>query len=194
MNLVAEAEKRFTETGSPSKNITGAQYQAANRRERFVAWMDSQVGVDEDRGANDSAEIDVYLTTAGLDKNKPYAWCAVLVYWCCLKAGYKSNELPDKGKCAATHQWQKWSVLRGFAINGPERGAVGGWVNKDLTGHTYCYLSGWLSSSGVQPYARTIEGNTNDGGSREGELCAKRERKKSLVMGMHKPFFVRLPA
>ena len=116
---VAEAEARFEKTGSPVTWMDRAQYEAASKTERFVAWMDSQVGAQESGGQNCGVDVKAYLKACGLPQGNP--WCAALVTWCAKRAG-----MTVPGSSAAVAKWAQY----GFTHHAtPSRGRLFFWLN-----------------------------------------------------------------
>lgn len=126
----------------------------------------SQLGVEEiPRGSNSGPQVDAYLKSVGLGKG--YAWCMSFVYWCtkeaCLKAG-ATNLLKKTGGVLA--QWNAKPELR---VSTPQPGDIFIMDHGKGTGHT-----GFVSKVFPNGNIETIEGNTNDDGSREGyEVCRR---------------------
>lgn len=137
----------------------------------------SQDGVSEvPKGSNAGPEVSEYLRSVGL--NAGFAWCMAFVYWCVNKA---SGEMlipnPLVKTAGVMRQWNE-TTLRKI----PKQGAI---KPGDIfilrfahgTGHT-----GFVEKveGGI---VHTIEGNTNDDGSREGYEVARRERALSSFYG-----------
>lgn len=134
-----------------------------------------EVGVREATGQNDGFHVEKYLATTGLSGG--YAWCAALVNWVMLQVGY---DIP-----ATLRAWSpSWfPPNKTFWINGvaefiqPIPGDVFGiyFKSKGRIAHVGL-IKKWKGH-----YANTIEGNTNDAGSREGDgVYIKRRMKKQI--------------
>lgn len=189
MSFVAKAEKLFFDTGSPVSWLSATQYKKLPRREKLIAWADSQVGALEPSGNNRGPDVDIYIRTAGLNPiGNHFAWCACLIYWCALKAGYKPEELPRIGDCAAVRNWVKWAHNNDRLVSLPDRGYLIGWLNSNATGHIAVALGKY--TLGV---ARTIEGNTDKDGGRDGNKCHKRVRTALSMRKRFRQFYIRMP-
>ncbi|THU36908.1 CHAP domain-containing protein [Niastella caeni] len=143
----------------------------------------SQLGVREKGSSNSGVEVDQYLKSVGL--NPGYPWCMAFVYWCYQQAAKStgvSNFLIRTG--GVLHQWNEQQpkrkivldkVLKNPAIIQP--GAVFIMDYGKGTGHTGLVerIQGGL--------VETIEGNTNDEGSREGYEVCRRTRKLASIKG-----------
>ncbi len=142
--------------------------------EAVLAKAVSQLGVREVGRSNTGKEVNAYLQRAGCSPGNP--WCAAFVYWCldegCKAAGV-ANAMVRTAYCPSVESWGKQHGV--YRSSGPQRGdqfltysTVDGVYRASHTG-----LVTEVSGSTV----RTIEGNTNDDGSREGyEVCRRSRR------------------
>lgn len=156
---------------SPVEWMSDGKYEGAEAGERVVAWGDSQVGVREvPAGSNRGPEVNEYQEAVGLGTRGGFYWCAAFVYWCCVKAGLKG--LPEKRAAASVYQWYRWALGNGRLISKPERGALFFWFDRGTKmGHI-----GICLGPAVARVFRTLEGNTNGAGSRNGDGVYKRTR------------------
>lgn len=117
-------------------------------------------------GSNAGPEVEKYLGSVGLGPG--FAWCASFVFWCASQTG--PNALPRTG--GVQKMWRDGlsaglpALRTAEALAEPSRIAPGMifFISHGAgTGHT-----GFVE--GLRPDGRliTVEGNTNDGGSREG--------------------------
>lgn len=139
-------------------------------RVALVDQLESQVGVREATGKNDGVEVERYLASVGLGKG--YAWCVAYVAY-----NLQAFNVDNPNSAWSPHYanrkdmvWYKGKRLKSepspgdvFTIYSSHRKRVA---------HGGFYI-GTDRSSG---YFITIEGNTNDGGSREGIGVFKRKR------------------
>lgn len=131
----------------------------------------SQIGVREATGHNDGPAVEKYLASVGLGKG--YAWCQSFAYWVCKEAyGKENNPLVKTGGVL-----RNWSETK---LKKSKTPIVGSIFVMDLgkgLGHTG-FVTGIEGDSIL-----TIEGNTNDGGSREGIGVFARKRKINTIKG-----------
>lgn len=127
----------------------------------------SQIGVREATGRNDGKEVEKYLRSVGLGKG--YAWCAAFVKWCFDHAGVKTTI----NAYSPTAQSNRLLWFKGKLLAEPAPGDVFClyFPSMKRIGHTGFY-DGRLNSS----LFRTVEGNTNDAGSREGDGVYRKYR------------------
>lgn len=136
---------------------------------KVIAIAQSQLGVSEQPpGSNKGPEVDKYLASVGI--NFPAAWCAAFVYWCHQQAGIAG--VPKTG--GVIDMWNKAPYNR---VTQPQPGDVVIFDHGGGKGHT------GIVESVKGDTLTTIEGNTNDDGSREGYEVARRQRSASSAKG-----------
>lgn len=131
----------------------------------------SQIGVREHSGKNDGLEVEIYLASCGLKKGN--AWCAAFVTWTFRECGIKAvvsawspNWFPSKNTI----------YTRGNSNNKiPQPADVFGiyFPEKKRIAHVG-FIDNWPDGA----YAITVEGNTNEAGSREGDGVYRKRRLK----------------
>lgn len=122
----------------------------------------SQVGVREKTGKNDGPEVEMYLKSVGLGKG--YAWCAAFTHWCLTEAGYDAKKMTAWSPSA----YNKNNIVssKGTIYKEPKPGDVFVlyYSNLKRIGHT-----GFFHRKQNDNIYETVEGNTNQAGSREGD-------------------------
>lgn len=132
-----------------------------------------EIGVEEvPRGSNWGDGVKKYLNSVGI--NFPASWCMAFVYYCCTQAGVK--HLVKTGGVLA--QWNK--VAAAYKSQTPSVGCIFIMDYGKGLGHT-----GFVERIEGDTL-HTIEGNTNDSGSREGYEVCRRQRKISQCKGFIK--------
>jgi hypothetical protein len=116
----------------------------------------------------------------GLEWSDYQAWCATFVSWCAMKAGL-ADLYPRTASCLTGVSWFK--QRKQFS----EYPAIGAQVFFGSGGGTHTGLVYDYDDT----YVYTVEGNTNDDGSAEGDgvYLKKRERRSSYVFGYGYPAF-----
>ena len=150
---------------------------------RVLEIAASQVGVQEHpKGSNSGPEVDEYLKSVLLSAGNP--WCMAFVYWCAREA-YREcvMVIPLAQTGGVMIQWKKAQLRKvPNRASGVKPGDIFIMQFAHGTGHT-----GFVESIG-NGVIHTIEGNTNDDGSREGYEVARRVRPISSIFG-----FIQLP-
>lgn len=139
--------------------------------DELIKQAGNQLGVRERTGNNDGEAVEKYLASVGLGKG--YSWCMALVYWCAKEAAKKLgliNPLKQTGGVL-----DEWHSGRGTHLTAPEPGSVFIMDFGAGQGHTGI-VTGVFAD---QDLIHTIEGNTNDNGSREGIGVFRKNRKIS---------------
>ena len=132
----------------------------------------AEIGVREKTGNNDGERIEMYLKSTGLGKG--YAWCAAFVTWTFQQAGVKTV------RSAYSPDWFKKNVVytRGETKSyTAKKGDVFGlyFPEKKRIAHV-----GFIHAQEGDYYI-TVEGNTNQAGSREGDGVYKKRRPKRTI-------------
>lgn len=153
----------------------------------------SQIGVRE-KGKNRGPEVDAYVMAAGLDPNGGYPWCAAFVYWCFRNAAMElgvPNPCPRTARVGGNPETPPglWDRALFYQSDQPSTGAVFVIVGKK-GGHTG-FVEHLTEASRINPDGSvskpgvliTIEGNTNEDGSREGIGVFRRTRLPEEITG-----------
>lgn len=157
------------------QDIVGHDPQAAHQELRACVkeFYESQLGVRETGGDNRGFHVEKYLKTTGLGPG--YAWCAAFVSWCYQQAGIvapSSAWVPDyAGKEFRIYQRGK------FQKREPQTGDVFMiWFEKLGRPAHIGFVDQW-----DKQWIATVEGNTNESGSREGDGVYKKRRLRKQV-------------
>lgn len=167
---------------SMQNNVAPDPDQLLLRRVLFVAG--TQVGIKEvPPGSNRGPRVDEYVTSVGLNPAGKYPWCVAFVYWCFDKAS-KDLGLPKNPMIKTAGVIDHWNKAGAQGI--PRITASKARNNPALVkpGHIFCVNLGsgfghtGLVEQVVGGKLITIEGNTNEGGSREGIGVFRRSLRK----------------
>jgi len=121
------------------------------------------------RGSNWGPDVEGYLKSVGI--NFPASWCMAFVYWC-VKKSAMANPLVKTGGCMM--QWNKINKI--YKHSEPLAGDIFIQDHGKGLGHT------GIVEKVQGDKIFTIEGNTNDTGSREGyEVCRRVRDIKSCI-------------
>jgi hypothetical protein len=129
----------------------------------------SQVGKEEvPRGSNWGPTVQGYLNSVGI--NFAASWCMAFMYWCFNQASTQlgvTNPMIKTG--GVLNQYTHETLSQ---VHTPQAGDIFIMDLGNGLGHT-----GIVESIATDGTLHTIEGNTNDNGSREGYEVARRTRK-----------------
>ena len=153
--------------------FSAAGQSAVSKRELVRQIYCSQVGIVEQGGANLGKEVAEYLASTGLGPG--YPWCAAFVSWCYQQA---QIDAPHSAWVPAYFEKGKMIYLRGkYQRKKPETGDVFCIWYHNLgrpahIGFIEVWGENWIS---------TVEGNTNEAGSREGIGVFKKRRLRRQI-------------
>lgn len=114
----------------------------------------------EATGHNDGARVETYLRSVGLPKGQP--WCAAFVHFCLTQGGVPN---PINGASGSALNQRHLRYYQNHLIAEPQRADVFVIYEGSLgrIGHT-----GFYNRRVNRSFFETVEGNTNDNGSRDG--------------------------
>lgn len=152
-------------------NYTEQEPSSTNLSLRAVEIAETQLYVREKTGKNDGKEVKQYLNSIGLDEG--YAWCMAFVYWCFEKA---SKDLGVKNPLVRTGGvLRQYNESPSYRVKTPKPGDVFIMDYGRGLGHTGLVVE--VKGDSIV----TTEGNTNSGGSRDGDGVYQRLRKISSI-------------
>lgn len=166
-----------------------------NPRLALVAAAKSQVGMAETSKNAGPALVKYWDATSyeqGDEDRQP--WCAAFVAWCVFQAMIKEPLLAvgdkTRPRSAAVRDWVPWAMKpeNGCVVFGP-RDPKYKPEPGDIVVFTFSHIGIVESFDGWAKGLNTIEGNTDDQGSREGVKVARRVRAASQCKS-----FIRLAA
>jgi hypothetical protein len=139
-------------------------------RYRALEYANSQLFVRERTGKNDGAEVKLFLKSVGLGEG--YAWCQAFVYWCFEQAAIDLGIVNPIPKTAGVLECYRRAKAAGVSIihDNPQEGDQ--FIMDFGSGKGHTGLVEFVEGDKVF----TVEGNTNDGGSRDGDGCYERSR------------------
>lgn len=145
--------------------------------EKIIREGEKYVGLKELTGDNDHPQIQQWLKQCGL--NGQYPWCAAF-----MTGIHNASEVPNP-ESARVVDWFKHNVTwkREFGEipeYTPKTGMVGGLYYRSLGRYGHIFLIVGEDKNNFY----TLEGNTNSGGSREGDGVYKKIRSKKSVAVM----------
>lgn len=143
--------------------------------DRAVEIAISEVGVRE-VGRNRGQRIEEYLATVHLDPGDP--WCAAFVAWCFARAAAERGvSSPVPGVGAVNKLWRQCPATWRQAQ--PTVGAI--FIHFENPENPYSHGHTGLVVSVEDSLCHTVEGNTDNGGSREGDGVYRRVRDKAWI-------------
>lgn len=166
-----EVQKAIYPDGDMATNMPEPVKDKQPLRILALAVAISQIGVEEiPKNSNSGPDVEMFLKSVGLGKG--YSWCMAFLYWCFMTAAKEAglvNALIKTGGCMA--QWNRINAQ--YKSQEPQIGSLVIFDHGGGNGHVAIIEK----IEGDQMH--TVEGNTNDEGSREGYEVCRRIRKMS---------------
>ncbi|ADY51849.1 hypothetical protein Pedsa_1282 [Pseudopedobacter saltans DSM 12145] len=134
-------------------------------RNRIVQLARNEIGVRELTGNNDGKRIAEYLKAVGLKQEAP--WCAAFVSWVFQKAGFAQPRTA----------WSPAMFNNAVNVKQPQRAVVFGIYFPELKRVAHVGLVERVDGD----WLITIEGNTNNNGSWEGDGVYRKRRHKKTI-------------
>ncbi len=155
--------------------VTLAGLPVENTRDRVIKTYQGEIGIREETGQNDGQRVEEYLHAVGQKKGAP--WCAAFVSWVFVQADVTAI------RSAWSPSWFPAANVvytRGSAGNlTPLPADVFGIYFQNLKRIAHVgFIDNWQSNTS---FLITVEGNTNDAGSREGDGVYRKRRLKSQI-------------
>lgn len=143
-------------------------------REQVNETFRSEIGTREVGGDNQGDKVEAYLEACGLGAG--YAWCACFLTW-----GYDKHEV-ENPQSAWSPDWfkDKDTIFKRDGNKDSDK-----WKKADVIG-IYFNSKGRIAHVGTidevgDKRVITIEGNTNDASSREGDQVLRKRRYKRQI-------------
>lgn len=132
----------------------------------------TQLGVQEiPKNSNAGPAVEKYLKSVGLGKG--YAWCMAFMYWCTKEASIQLGVVNPLTKTAGV--LAMLNAEKDLVTKDPQPGDLFIMDFGKGKGHTGIVVKVEKNS------IHTIEGNSNDDGSREGYEVCRLQRQKSTI-------------
>lgn len=125
-------------------------------------------------GSNWGEPVKSYLKSVGIEF--PASWCMAFVYWCFNEAAKENKVINPLVKTGGV--LKAWNNAKAHRVTGePKPGDIFIMDFGKGLGHTGIVLKTDLN------FIYTIEGNTNDSGSREGIAVCNKQRPRKKIKG-----------
>ena len=148
--------------------------------EKLVALARKEVGVEEVNGTNCGPRVNEYKAATWLDSTKSWPWCAAFICWLfreAMKDGKYSFERP---KTAGAYDFENWCREQDTTVllKKPHNGDI---KPGDIVIFNFSHIGLAIGTPDSSGFVKTIEGNTDGVGSREGGAVLEKRRKISSI-------------
>lgn len=148
--------------------------------EKLIALAKKEIGVEEVNGTNCGPRVNEYKAATWLDHTKSWPWCAAFICWLfreAMKGGTYSFKRPET---AGAFDFENWARDQGSSIilKKPHGGDI---RPGDIVVFNFSHIGIAIGSPDSTGFVKTIEGNTDGAGSREGGAVLEKRRKISTI-------------
>jgi len=143
-----------------------------------------EIGTQEVNGSNCGRRVNEYKAATWLPADKGWPWCAAFVCWCVreamLTAGIAETKTFKRPRTAGAWDFENWSLEQDASTNTrkPHRGDI---QAGDIVIFTFSHIGIATSAPDKNGNVRTIEGNTDGAGRREGGAVLAKVRHVSRI-------------
>lgn len=150
--------------------------------QKIVEIARSEIGVTESpRNSNRGERIDEYKASTWLDPKQAWPWCAAFVCWVLRKTGINETATFKLPRTAGAWDFINWSLAQDNTtrtLRNPKAKDIG---PGDIIVFTFSHIGIAIGFCDSQGNFRTVEGNTNGAGSREGDGVYLKDRNITQV-------------
>lgn len=157
---------------------------SAKLPEALVQAALPEVGVTEVNSSNCGPRVDIYKAATLLNPKLGWPWCAAFVCWCVQQAltatGTKETKTFKRPRTAGAWDFENWSLAQDASTDTkkPHRNDI---KRGDIVVFKFSHIGIALSAPDAKGNVRTIEGNTDGAGSREGGAVLKKTRNVTKI-------------
>jgi len=150
----------------------------------IVRLARAEIGVEELNGTNKGKRVNEYKAATTLDPNQGWPWCAAFVAWLVREAmknlGIKETAKFKRPTTASAWGFEAWS-LKQDATTWTRKPHDGDIQAGDIVVFTFSHIGIATSAPDKGGWVSTIEGNSNNQGSREGGAVVTHKRHVSKI-------------
>ena len=152
--------------------------------QKIVEIARKEIGVEEINGTNCGPRVNQYKAATWLPADKSWAWCAAFVCWLVREAmkqtGIKETAGFKRPRTAGAWDFENWSLEQDATTQTrkPHRGDI---QAGDIVIFTFSHIGIATSAPDKSGNITTIEGNTDNRGSREGGAVLAKLRHISRI-------------
>jgi cell wall-associated NlpC family hydrolase len=153
---------------------------AGTLAEKLIALAKKEVGVEEVNGTNCGPRVNEYKSATWLDETKSWPWCAAFICWL-FREGMKDGSYTFKRpQTAGAYDFENWcrEQDKSVTLKKPHNGDI---KPGDIVIFNFSHIGIAIGSPDSTGYVKTIEGNTDAEGSREGGGVYEKRRKLSSI-------------
>ena len=154
---------------------------SGNIPDKMVQLAREEIGVSEVDGTNCGPRVDQYKAATWLDASKGWPWCAAFICWL-VRESIEDEDVKFKRPRTAGawdfENWAKQQIANGVDLRKPTNEDI---KAGDIVVFTFSHIGLAVKDIDSRGYVKTIEGNTNGAGSREGGSVLEKKRHVSSI-------------
>lgn len=150
---------------APVEVVTPSQDSVRRKLQRIYR---SQIGVREATGNNDGPEVEMYLRSTGLGKGN--SWCAAFVHWC-----FQQAHIPNTVTAWSPTAHNPNNIVW-FQLKFQKKPLPGDVLTLYSASLGRIHHTGFVDAEINTSLYQSVEGNTNDNGSVNGDGVYERKR------------------
>ena len=148
--------------------------------EKMVSLAREEIGVSEVDGTNCGPRVNTYKAATWLDADKGWPWCAAFICWLIREAIEGEDVKFTRPETAGAWDFENWAKRQSSLVDlrKPTNEDV---KAGDIVVFTFSHIGIAIADIDSSGYVKTIEGNTNGVGSREGGSVLEKNRHVSKI-------------
>ena len=149
--------------------------------DKMFALAREEIGVSEVDGTNCGPRVDEYKAATWLDADKGWPWCAAFICWLIREAIEEDETTFKRPRTAGAWDFENWArqeSTHGVELRKPTNEDI---KAGDIVVFTFSHIGIAVADVDSSGYVKTIEGNTNGAGSREGGSVLEKNRHVSKI-------------
>lgn len=159
---------------------TPGESTASTFAEKLVSLAKKEIGVEEVNGTNCGPRVNEYKSATWLDSTKPWPWCAAFICWLFREAMKEGKYTFQRPRTAGAYDFENWCREQDTSVllKKPHNGDI---KPGDIVIFNFSHIGLAIGSPDSAGFVKTIEGNTDGVGSREGGAVLEKRRKLSTI-------------
>ena len=148
--------------------------------EKMVSLAREEIGVSEVDGTNCGPRVNTYKAATWLDADKGWPWCAAFICWLIRESIEGEDVKFTRPETAGAWDFENWAK-RQSSLVGLRKPTNEDIKAGDIVVFTFSHIGIAIADINSSGYVKTIEGNTNGVGSREGGSVLEKNRHVSKI-------------
>jgi len=147
----------------------------------MVSIARGEIGVSEVDGTNCGPRVNEYKAATWLDPKEAWPWCAAFICWVVREAIEQKDVDCKRPKTAGAWDFENWAKQqsgKGVELRKPTNEDI---KAGDIVVFKFSHIGLAVGDVDASGYVKTVEGNTNGGGSREGGSVLEKSRHVSKI-------------